>query len=407
VGIATSDHIHQFTVTAVASSLVTSVAASSHTHTYTSTSATPSGYVNVASNLHTHTVSVSGTPTTNSQSLAVTVFQGTDSTDCCTGINCGKRFVTASSARTASVPDHSHSVNMTVGGATGTPSEGSAVATSDHTHTVNGTTFTESSAINVASSSHTHVVSGSTVSTTTTTTAASSTHTHTTSGNTEACNASETVASSGHTHTTSGNTEVCNAQTTVSTSTHTHTTSGNTEVCNAQTTVSTSTHTHQINFETSDAEAGTATFTAPQYISQFVYKDQGGILTNVITGRPYDTGDPVYDTYRENPDYRFKATDIYTCFRGGGNPDLDPEMYLYISISGPGIIGDQEITGSPFVVRVSDDIGTVLIDNLVKEGGTYTVKIRAANKDEPDESAYLKFSMQISGQIFVDTIIKG
>jgi hypothetical protein len=407
VEMATSSHNHQFTVAAVASSSVTSVATSSHTHTYTSTSATPSGYVNVAGNLHTHTVSVSGTPTTNSQSLVVTVSNGLDSFACCTGINCGKQFVTASRTHTATVPNHSHSVNMTIGGTTGTPSAGSAVATSDHTHTVSGTTFAGSSAVNVSSSSHTHVVSGSTISTTTTTTVASSSHTHTISGNTEACNAPTTVASSGHTHTITGNTEVCNAQDVAASSSHTHTTSGNTEVCNAQEVVATYDHTHQINFETSDAEAGTATYTAPQYISQFTYKTQGGILTNLVTGRPYDTGDPVYDTYRENPDYRFKATDIYTCFRGGGNPDLDPEMYLYISISGPGIVGDQEITGSPFVIRISDDIGTVLIDNLVKESGTFTVKIRAENKDDSEESVYLKFNMQISGQIFVDTIIKG
>lgn len=189
---------------------------------------------------------------------------------------------------------------------------------------------------------------------------------------------------------------------------HTHSMPGTTSGDDSYQSVSTADHTHQINFQTSDAEAGTALFTPPDYIAQFTYKNQGGILTNVVTGRPYGEGqeDIIYQTYVENPDYRFKATDIYTLFRGGGNPDLDPEMLFTVKLSGPGIIGEQEILGSPFVLRVSDDIGNVLIDNLVKESGTYTVHVSLANSTEPTEKAQLRFSMQINGQIFVDTILK-
>jgi hypothetical protein len=200
--------------------------------------------------------------------------------------------------------------------------------------------------------------------------------------------------------------------TSVSSAAHTHSVSGTTSGDDSYQSVPTFDHTHQINFQTSDAEAGTALFTEADYIAQFTYKDQGGILTNVLTGRPYGdtcddgTEDLVASVYRTDPSYRFKATDIYTLFRGGGNPDLDPEMLLTIKIKGPGIDGYQEISGSPFVLRVSDDIGTVAIDNLVKEKGTYTVKVTLAHKTETGEKVQLKFSMQISGKIFVDTIVK-
>jgi len=214
------------------------------------------------------------------------------------------------------------------------------------------------------------------------------------------------VAGYKHTHSIEGITSGDDSWRTVPTSDHTHSVNGTTSGDDSYRTVSTFDHTHQINFQTSDAEEGSALFTSSDYITQFVYKDQGGILTNIVTGRPYGEGDPIYETYRSDPDYRFKATDIYTLFRGGGNPDLDPEMLLTIMISGPGIVGSQEITGSPFIVKVSDDIGSVLIDNLVKQSGTYTVNVGVQHYPSSSEKVQLRFSMQISGQIFVDTILK-
>jgi hypothetical protein len=291
------------------------ISSTTHHHQVVGVTGVPSATVQVSAKGHTHTYSsVSGEPSSTTSvvtgvtAVAITTYVDVDQTkSCCTGINCGKEFVS----------------NVDV-----------AVSATGGVGTVTTT--------NVASSGHTHSISG----------------------------------------TTSGD--------------------------DSYRSVATFDHTHQINFQTSDAEAGTALFTAPDYISQFTYKDQGGILTNIVTGRPYGEGqdDIIYQTYVKNPDYRFKATDIYTLFRGGSNPDLDPEMLFTIKLSGPGIINEQEITGSPFLVKVSDDIGNVLIDNLVKESGTYTVHVSVAHNTDPTEKVQLRFSMQVAGKIFVDTILK-
>jgi len=287
------------------------------------------------------------------------------------------------------------------------------ISSTTHHHQVVGVTGVPSATIQVSAKGHTHTIDP-------TTSAPSETSTVVTGVNSVAITTTKTPTWGCCTAIGCGKQWLSNydvtvtggvgtvTSTNVSSATHTHSVSGTTTGDDSYQSVSTFDHIHQINLQTSDAEAGSALFTAPDYISQFTYKDQGGILTNIVTGRPYGEGqeDIIYQTYVENPDYRFKATDIYTLFRGGGNPDLDPEILFTIKLSGPGIINEQEIMGSPFLVKVSDDIGNVLIDNLVRESGTYTVHVSVAHNTDPTEKVQLRFSMQIGGQIFVDTILK-
>ena len=78
----------------------------------------------------------------------------------------------------------------------------------------------------------------------------------------------------------------------------------------------------------------------------------------------------------------------------------DPEMYLDIKID------NVSIAGSPFVVLVHDDVGTIPIDTLVTTAGDHTVSLSLSNKTTPGADCRINFSLGISGRIFVDTIIK-
>jgi hypothetical protein len=468
--VASSSHTHAITSSLVATTSFTSVALGTHTHVITSSSAATSSFTSVSLAGHTHTVSVTGTPTTSVVPIGVTVLQGTDSTACCTGINCGKQFITASGKRSATIPDHSHTVNMTIGGTTGIPSVDGNVASSSHTHAITSSSaatptigdvassshthaitsslvattsftsvalgththvITSSSAAtptigDVASSSHTHAITSSLVATTSFTSVALGTHTHVVSGTAVATTSSSvSVALGTHTHTTSGNTDVCNAQTTVSTSTHTHTTSGNTNVCNAQTTVSTSTHTHTTsgNTEVCNAQTNTATYNHTHTITALVLANES-THTHEISSDGYnptlateeDAGILIDPTTKEppadwqtNPDKRQKALDMYTFISSPSYPahsTIDPSMRFKVAISGPGITGSVEIVGSPLLIHINDSFGPILIDNLVKTAGEYTVTVGLTNVDYPADKTHIRFSMQINGIIFCDTIVK-
>jgi hypothetical protein len=361
ISVAVYGHVHQFTVTSVATTSFTSVAVASHTHTYTSGG--PSALTTVVTGVTSSTV--------------------TPNTGCCTAVGCGKAFL----------------VSVTVGAASTTST---SVASNGHTHS--GTTSVESSSISVPSGAHTHVVSGTAVATTSSSVSvALGTHTHTTSGNTDVCNAQTTVSTSTHTHATSGNTDVCNAQTTVSTSTHTHTTSGNTDTCNAQTNTATYNHTHVITALVLATEA-----THTHEISSDGYNPTLATEEDVEICVDPTTKEPPAD-WSTNPDKRQKAADMYTFISSPSYPahsPIDPTMRFKVAISGPGITGSVEISGSPLVIHVEDSFGPILIDNLVKSAGEYTVTVGLTNVDYHADKTHIRFSMQVNGIIFCDTIIK-
>ena len=275
--------------------------AGGHTHTLDSgTVGTPSDTVAVAAEGHTHSfsqavppepVATSGPNADGKTSVVASVIIAAINTNtaCCTGVNCGKRFVTG----------------VTGGTLTPTP-------------------------IDVASTSHTHTISGNT------------------GGN----DSSQTVASYDHTHDLDS-------------------LSMSTELD----------HTHPISSTGYNPTLATA---------------QNEIAVDPATGDPFgdwmETGF-IFGTGGV-PVTHFKA------------PGSNPNMYFSVLISGPGITGEQHITGSPFVIMADDSIGPVLIDNLVTQAGEYTVKVGLSNKDTPGDHARIRFSMQVSGQIFVDTIVK-
>ncbi len=265
---------------------------SAHTHTLTSGSVgVPSGTVSVATSAHTHPISLTSAGPNSTTSVVATIGTLDSSTDCCTGINCGKRFVT--------------SVSQTA------PSYYS-VATSVHTHTVTGDTTGPNSLTGVATDAHTHTI-------------------------------------------------------------------------NALVLADESAHVHEIS---SDGYNPT--------------------LATSVTEVPIDpsTGEPESGDWRDG--YLVNSGVIYTAVQAPsiGHSPADPAMYFSVFLSGPGITGEQEIVGSPFLIHVEDSFGPILIDDIVKEAGTFAVKVKLANKDYPADRTHINFSMQISGAIFVDTIIK-
>lgn len=271
-------------------------AGSPHTHTLTSgTVGVPSATVQISARGHTHTYSsTSGAPSattsvvTGVTSVAITTTQ---TKACCTGINCGKEFVS----------------NVVVTGGVGSVTSTNA-ASSAHTHSISGTTSGDDSYQSVATFDHTHTITALVLAT-------EATHTHEIS----ATGQNPTVA-------TEANSEV---------------------------------------------------------------------MPDPTTG---DISDDWLSCVQPLP-----AAVPYTAHYAAGS---DPNMNFSVKISGPGIIGFQEITGSPFVVKVTDSFGPVLISNLVKTDGEYTVKVSLANNDMPTGKARVNFSIQINGQIFVDTIVK-
>ncbi len=252
----------------------------------------PSGTIQVSAKGHTHTYSsTSGSPSATSV-VTESVDEISVETGCCTGVACGKEWVSE---------------------VTGASSNTISVASSGHTHSISGTTSGDDSYEYVATYDHTHDITSLYL-----------------------------TSESNHRHPISEN--------------------------GYNPTVATS----------EDSEIPVDPETSEPY-------------SNWQTAEPGETGHPQI------------AADIYKAFFAPGS---DPEMYFTVKISGPGITGSVEITGSPYVIKVNDSFGPTLIDNLVTEAGEYTVTVGLSNKDTPADKAKINFSMQINGVIFVDTIIK-
>ena len=425
--IATSNHAHTFTATTGTPSATATIATSGHTHTFSATTGTPSKIVAVSLSTHTHTFSAT-TAATASAALSVPAYAhthpfsattaatadgavaaaitalGSPATACCTAVGCGKRFVTGYSPTHTNVAAYAHT-HAVSGTATATASVVLSVSAYAHTHTVSGTTAATGGAFvgSAASSSHTHSVAGTTAATATTTTAASSTHTHTVAGTTSIGALTITVASNAHTHSVSGTTDANTSTTTVASNAHTHSVSGTTDATNSTIDVALGAHTHTlINLQTDDGVV-TATITNDTgWIPYLAMQDNSEVQVDPTTKEPYDD-------WNSSTGHLQDTSDPYTCFLTSGtphSPGADPEMYLTIKLSGPGITGSQEITGSPFVINVKDSIGPVLIDDLIKKEGEFTVTVSLENKDYPADKARIHFTIQIQGQIFVDTIVK-
>jgi len=109
-----------------------------HTHNLVSgDTGAPSAIVSVATEGHTHVV---GSGTTGSSTTGISIQQGTHPSACCTGVNCGKEFLTGVNISIGPDPGHDH----TVTGLTGEPSATVAVGSDSHIHTlVNLATTTE------------------------------------------------------------------------------------------------------------------------------------------------------------------------------------------------------------------------------------------------------------------------
>lgn len=263
---------------------------------------------------------------------------------------------------------HTHTLTS---GTVGTPSSIETVAANGHTHTYSSTSSGPTGSTSVVTSvsistiSHTHAcctgvncgkefvedITGGTL-TPVTGSVASTSHTHAISGTTGANDSWQTVASYNHTHT-----------------------------LDSLVLADESSHTH--------------------YISTTGYNPSLDTVESEIGIDPA-TKDP--DSDWDDPAYTPSTCGVpYTSFM---MPGSNPDMYFSVLLSGPGITGEQHITGSPFVIMADDSIGPVLIDNLVTQAGEYTVKVGLSNKDTPGDHARIRFSMQVSGQIFVDTIVK-
>ncbi|MCK9458852.1 MAG: hypothetical protein M0R80_04370 [Proteobacteria bacterium] len=261
---------------------------SAHTHTLTSGAVgAPSATLEVAAKSHTHTYSSTSGEPSGTTAVVSAVSQAASSTDCCTGVNCGKRFITAVGALTIT--------------------SGTNVASSSHTHSISGTTSVPGSYSFVAAHDHVHTITALVLS-------------------------------------------------------------------------NESTHTHEISSDGLNPTVATS--------------PTAGVAVDPLTNEPAADSD----------DWLACPGTLYNTFFSA--PGSDPSMYLTIKLSGPGITGTQEISGSPFSVHVNDSVGPVLIDDIVKSAGEFTVTIGLSNKDTPANDCHINYSMQISGQIFVDTIVK-
>ena len=292
------------------------------------------------------------------------------------------------------------------GSGDGGGSGGSDPQGSGHKHTLapgSKTAATDATAINVGSETHTHPA-GSLVNADNTSgiTVASSIHTHTATtsaptGSTsglitglgQACctavncgkafynaiTSTASVASTSHTHTLT--TSSLSGTIDVAAKAHTHTISGSTGVPSATVQVAPYNHTHSVEGIETTEDTATIADSTFNYAST---QDDPVRPTDPATGDPQQT----YD-----------SSNVYSPY--GSNP----EMYFKIEIGG------QDIAGSPFVILGGDSVGPVLIDNLVTAAGDYTIKFTLTNKTAPADKCKLRFTAQIDGTFFVDTISKG
>lgn len=278
----------------------------------------------------------------------------------CTAPNCTRTFACGSSLRSVASYNHAHGII----GNTGTPSGSPSTLTLVY----NG------NSVNVASSTHLHLITGSTG----TPSASTSVITYATS------NGTTTVGSATHKHTITGDTGVPDsALAEVAGSGHRHT--GTTDNNTTSETVSNKDHVHSI----------------------------GGKKVAEITDQVITV--PESDPYTVNSDLQSSSGDWLDCNSmqtapyGSDNPDLNPDMYLNLSIVNGTIV--TPIAGSPFVVDTDDDAeksgGPVLIDALVNTNGKYKIRATVSNKSEPGHACRCQLAVRLNGRIFVDTILKG
>jgi hypothetical protein len=204
----------------------------------------------------------------------------------------------------------------------------------------------------------------------------------------------EPVASSSHTHYVSGTTSGASGSTDVASNSHTHAiTNAPTGISSSTVDVASGSHTHA----TTNAPTGISSSTVDVGSSGHTHSlpDATGLDSGHYHEMPV-VDNPWVGQWTNNVSGDMIPEQITQTLPSGS----DPEMYLDIRID------NVSISGSPFVIYVNDDVGTVPVDTLVTTAGDHTVSLSLSNKTTPGAACRIKFSLSVQGRIFVDTIIK-